>query len=887
MKEGEKGTIGLVSVDLKAVKHLMLNCPAPGWSSCLYSLRRKLRSSPKTALVALILLLLTGSAAGCSFPALPDQAPMVQSDLEDPPASPPPVSTSTDIEARPQIRDIEFNRQNRPERVIPRFEKLEIDFQVKTSAENLQMPYDPAPPPGLKPGTGISVDAYFTPDDWQTVYRQPAFFYQDFDDQIRENREWFYPTGQYSWKVRFSPHQTGNWQVRLVAQDASGFSETAPISFTVIPSDQKGFIRVAENDPRYFETQDGYYFPALGYNLNFDQVSWNNPVLDNAANFQKMQANGIQLARIWLSQWGIFGASWNPWNAIDPVLHSRSIPYSGLTFDPAYPGSEVSMRLDSEISPCMVLGFMKASPAVLPETRYRVRIRYRTEGVLGPRDGNSPYGLVAKLGGWLWGEGVSCEESGSGETVTPYQPQDTTGWEILEGSLVTGRSYFLPNFYLALENVVQGKAWIDYVWIEQDLGGGNYGPNIVPKPWMAHHLYFEQRNSYAFDKVLELAEAHDIYFRIVVMEKNDWILNRIDDSGQPIHYDLVCDDLSQDEYDRRCPANRWFYGDGRNMTKVRWLQQAWWRYLQARWGYSQQIHSWELLNEGDPASEAHFILADEFGKFMHQFEPNAHLISTSTWNSFPRDAFWANPEYPDVDFADIHMYLDERSPGFLDPSAATADLSLQIGARQPAGAGKPVIRGELGFTRSGSEPFSELLLDDTQGIWLHNLLWAGLNSGGLIESYWYVQPHIYNKLPDGETIYDHRSHFRPFANFLQDLPLNNGYYQDAEALSSTPDLRVFGQKDLVNQRAHVWIQNRAHLWKGEVDGKPIPVAAGIIRIAGFHSGQPYRIEWWNTYELDPNRQIVRIENTTAGPNGEIQIVVEDLQRDLAVKISPQ
>ena len=72
--------------------------------------------------------------------------------------------------------------------------------------------------------------------------------------------------------------------------------------------------------------------------------------------------------------------------------------------------------------------------------------------------------------------------------------------------------------------------------------------------------------------------------------------------------------------------NENFYGDYRNNhTKTRWLQRAWWRYLQARWGYSPNIHSWELLNEGDPDVYSlglskvgrHQMLADELGKFMH------------------------------------------------------------------------------------------------------------------------------------------------------------------------------------------------------------------------------------------------------------------------------
>jgi len=281
----------------------------------------------------------------------------------------------------------------------------------------------------------------------------------------------------------------------------------------------------------------------------------------------------------------------------------------------------------------MFIGAWKAKPAVQRHTGYRIRIRYKTAGIVGPRIAGEPYGFVAKTGGWLWGEGECCYDPGTGTTVTPRQDQNTSDWHILEGSLDTGSSDFLPNFYLVMENVNQRTACVDTVWIEEDLGGGSYGPNIVSNPWMAHHLYMEQRNSYAFDKLLELAEKRGIYLRPVIHEKNGWIFNPIDDNGN----------FTSEA------SNSHLYGNWRQPTNFRWLQQAWWRYLQARWRYSTHIHSWELLNEGDPWNSQHYTLADEFGKYIHQFAPNDHLVSTSNRHSFPKDGFWANPDYPDVD----------------------------------------------------------------------------------------------------------------------------------------------------------------------------------------------------------------------------------------------
>jgi hypothetical protein len=792
--------------------------------------------------------------------------------------------TSAAADAGPTITDISTNEAEFPKNQIPKYEALEITFQIDTRAGNLQLPYDSTPPNGVEPEIGISVDALFTPDDWQTVYTQPAFYYQEFISDIKGGKEWYYPTEQFSWKVRFTPHTQGTWHYRIIATDRSGTSETSAKSFVVVPSNSHGFVRVSQRDTRYFEFQDGTYFPGLGYNTNYDHVSWYNPTLDNQTNFEIMSRNGIQLVRIWLSQWGIYTSAWNPWNSIDPSLHAQYIPYTGLTFEEAYPGSELSMQLSADYDPCMFIGAWKAPPALKRDTDYRVRGRYKTTDINGPAVSGNPYGFVAKLGGWLWGDGNNCRDPGSGVPVTPYQPASTSDWRILEGSFNSGDNDFLPNFYLALENVSQGEVYIDYVWIEEDLGNGSFGPNIVSKPWMAHHLYMEQRNSYAFDRLLDLAKQYGIYLRPVILEKNEWIFNRIAYDGTPILDDPLCWDLDPSNDPGPCPGNQWFYGNQRQITKTRWLEQAWWRYLQARWGYSTHIQSWELLNEGDPWNSLHYALADEFGKYMGQFQPDDHLVSTSFWHSFPKDAFWANPEYPNVDFADYHRYIGESESGFLDTALATLETSLQFGAYQTGGAGKPVIRGETGFVVSGSGPPSDQFDADTGGIWLHNFIWAGINPGGLIESYWYENTHIYRPDNQGGLLFDHRGHYAAYYNFIRDIPLNNGHYQDAQPTVSNEDLRVLGQKDLIAGRAHLWIQNKHHTWNNVVDQVQIPALSGTVTLSGFRPGEEYTLSWWDPYETDPDQQIIQTSTAFSQSDGSITLNIDHLSNDIAVKI---
>lgn len=790
--------------------------------------------------------------------------------------SPPPDS--------PSFALIADNSASFPNSQVPQYEKFEITFQLtNTVASNPQFPYDETPPAGVDPKIGISVDAWFSQDNFQTVYQQPAFYYQKFDYQVKSGREWMYPTDNFSWKVRFAPPRAGAWQYKLAAQDASGTATTLPRSFVVIGSNDRGFIRASQRDPRYFEFEDGTYFPGLGYNV---KVNWVNPTLDNQANFQEMAQNGIQLARIWLSEWSIFGSSWNPWSGLRGD-YDGYIPRTGLTQFTG-PGGQISMKIklgyaeDSSgnkntgwFEACRFIGDTGASPpAIKQNTLYHFRIKYWAFDISGPRDARYPnYGFVTKIQNPLDGNWhTNCYEPGTnnstGQVISSYA-KNGTGWSYLEGDWNFGTRDFLPNFYLALENVnakdpTSGKGpavYIDTVEIREKLPDGSLGPNIVAKPSMEHDLYFEQRNSYAFDRALDLAKQYGIYLKPVIMEKDDDILNSIDYTG---NFTIAA-------------SNNLFYGNYRQVTKVRWLQQAWWRYLQARWGYSTNIHSWELLNEGDPYNDRHYTLADEFAKYMHQFVPNNHLVTTSFWHSFPRTDFWANPSYPNIDYADIHRYIpkDTDPTLFSDSALATQSLSGQIGAKTSGGAGKPTVRGETGFTDSLGTGPTTALANDATGIWLHKFVWAGINAGGLMESYFYYREHIYNGL------FDFRSIFGTYYSFIRDVPLSNGNYTDLGATVSNGQVRVLGQKDTVNGKAHLWVDNRTHTWNNVVSNPSAVVPqTGNITFSGMPPGT-YTISWYDTYA----GSISRTEAKTVDSSGIVSLDVANLGTDVAIKVA--
>jgi hypothetical protein len=808
-----------------------------------------------------------------------------------PPASQAPRATvSQPTSTSLAITDISDNRSDYTSEQIPAYKKLEITFQVQnTVAQNFQFPYDPSPPPGMDSSypkrRGISVEALFLPpgaSDWNQAYRQPGFYYQYFDDQIKrswdgKDREWHYPSGRFAWKVRFSPNQTGTWQYRLSAQDAGGSYQTSPQSFTVVASNDPGFIKVSATDRRYFEFDDGRPFFAIGLQ---GAGAFDDPVLGNEPEFQQYGQNGINLDRIWISS--MYGTAWLEWLG-GRNIYDGYLPRAGTEafHDPVRNQDFLTMRIDYEADgdkgwyDACRFQFWDNPEAIKPHTDYRLSIKYWGQNITGPRMQSSPrYGLVGKIGGdWA----PNCYERGASTAITNYGG-DTSDWGTVAGTWNSGDNNFLPRVYLGLENVTQGAAYILSISLREELGNGQYGPEILMEPSMEYQLYYPEQSAYAMDKIVNLAEQNGVYLKLVLMEKNDMIYSKLNDNGTFV---IGGEADNQDG----------FYGLGRGMNKTRWLQQAWWRYLQARWGYSPHIHSWELTNEGDPWLKSHWELTDELGKFMHcrvfgiqvgsgdgakcsYDHPDDHLVTTSFWASFPGEQFWGNPAYPNVDYADVHAYVSTgwlRNPAYESDAALyhldySADVrsNLDYYSSRNSISSKPIMRGEAGIDFLGEQTEQPDLALDKTGVWLHNYTWALLDPGAMTELYWWGDNLANQPGPDGKPgLYEIYGYFH---DFIKDIPFNNGHYQGAAAQASNPNLRVIGQKDTLDDRAHLWVQNKNHTWRNVVEGaNNINGLSGTVTLGGFKANSTFNVAWYAfTTQGIPDIQTSTVDSDGAG-----------------------
>jgi hypothetical protein len=729
--------------------------------------------------------------------------------------------------------------------VVERWEPVEITFAVTNSAAtHPHLPFVTNPPPGLAWVDGMTVDGLFTPDNWQTIFRRPAFVWQPYARALKGGEEWLYPTNAPRWCVRFAPPLTGNWQYRIEVTEARGAATSETRAFNVVPptdSLNHGPIRVSPTDSRYFEFADGTPFLGSGHGIGFADETYS---FDAEQKFQAIGTGNQNFFRWWIAG-NIWGSAWQPW-ASRTLPYEGTVPATGLSLESAFGNGLAAWKLDAG-NPILFQGFMSGHAGLIPGRSYRVRVRWRTENVTGPANAAYPFGVCVKFVGW--------PEPGQTHTLPALvaHVNGDTPWHVAAATFnATGD--LLPNLAMILENTTGGRAFVDEIVVEESLGGGAYGPNLLRSPRANQHTTFDPRRGAGLEHILRVAQQRGMYFKLNISEKQEYLLNKLSPLGLPDPH-----------------GNHFNHGAG---SPTRWLHEAYWRHLSARYGAFRSVHSWEMVNEEAPGPGEHFELTAAAAQQADR-DGNPHLVSTSTWASLATNA-WKHPASAPIHYADFHCYV--RATGWIEPRDALANDSARFFAEydrdaRAVGFGKPVTWGEMGIdgAAAGSDDEEPLLANDTAGIWLHKIIWARCGPGGVYPLYWWTD-NIFNR--------NLHSRYGNWHRFMAGIPLSNGRYVDAAAASSNPRIRVFGQKDTVAGRAHLWLDNTNHTWRAVVDGRTWSAQSATVTVAMAAANANYQLTWFNTATGQPTGNETRAANAA----GTLSFLVTNLLTDTAVRI---
>lgn len=170
---------------------------------------------------------------------------------------------------------------------VKQYEELEITFKLDKEYAN---PFNPKE---------VNVEAHFMGPGGEEIvidgfYDKPIKLLQDFG---KGRPERIIPSDFPTWKIRFTPIKAGEYKVYAVLKDKEGTKKSDTKTFKVIPSENKGFIRVAEENKGYFEFDNGEPFFGIGLNIAW----WDTPAKTYRFDeyFEKMKENGANIARVW------------------------------------------------------------------------------------------------------------------------------------------------------------------------------------------------------------------------------------------------------------------------------------------------------------------------------------------------------------------------------------------------------------------------------------------------------------------------------------------------------------------------------------------------------------------------------------------------------------
>lgn len=760
---------------------------------------------------------------------------------------------------------------------IKMYEKYEVHFNVVSNSQYPFFEYDTAPPAGVSPGVGMSVKAIITSPSGKII-NQPAFYMSE----VTKSGNVYYETNKSYWAIRFSPQEIGQYSVTLSAQDASGTALANVGTFQAVAATRDGFIQVSQADKRYFEFSNGNLFFPLGP-ANRDP---------DTHNYNKYLGSGANLERPWLGGMGIYSSNWGRWKSSAEQLGNEGIQ-TRFSWREKYPGHDLSYEifysttgqngyriwltpwLDDEFG-----GVLKNG------SRYQVKLVFKAANITGPRNSSFPYGFVVRHAEAQWGKNTPDEfdpgarpypimapTGGGGEFQNSNDSRCasvTDGWCTYTTTFTANRNG--GDFYLYLDNVTGGQVYVDEFSVKEINSSGTViSGEIIRNPRADAHSYVEQRPAAALDEYLTNAEQNGVFLKMVVHDKNDWIQNHLKTNG-----------TWADAGDGYYQAEN---------TKARWLLRQWYRYLTARWGYSTAVHTFELNNEGPPNEEgngtaAHWRTAQAFAKYIHDIYPARRILATTSFWCCWRPRFWAdNTAFPDIDYADLHMYGSNIENGIVplsdqyDTALWTYDTSLYTyNNSYPAGkkgVDKPIMLAETGFD---SGEANTLLAQANPGIWYHDMIWGQLNYGALSNPLYWHDQHL---LPMTNSVLQQT---KPLYLFTKDLDLNKGGYVNAAATSPEAKIRAWGQKNLSKNKAHLWIQNSDHTWK-KVRDKFGATTDGDVSLLNttvtvrMNPSTSYTVEWWNTYNGTKTTTTV-----SSNSSGDVSLPISNLGKDIAVKI---
>ena len=293
--------------------------------------------------------------------------------------------------------------------------------------------------------------------------------------------------------------------------------------------------------------------------------------------------------------------------------------------------------------------------------------------------------------------------------------------------------------------------------------------------WGVNHDNFDTRLNQAarMDKMFELAEAHDIYFMLALLNHGQfsanvnpqWNLNPWNKiNGGPLDY----------------PSQFFTNKEAKETYKQQLL------YILGRYGYSSKVMAWELFNEVDWTdnfnSTTVYIWHTEMSQFIKENDAYNRMVTTS-YKGYTGGAYQSKW----IDFINPHNY-DYESRNFMTHLTPIIDNLFRNYQ-------KPVLQSEIGVNWENGTLTTQ---KDPTGISLKQAQWTGMmggGAGGAMNWWWdsWVHPNdLYYRFVGAGKFSKNLDMTGSSYELLQSLPDVNSSHTQVNIIGYKIDDRVYG-----------------------------------------------------------------------------------------------
>ncbi len=347
-------------------------------------------------------------------------------------------------------------------------------------------------------------------------------------------------------------------------------------------------------------------------------------------------------------------------------------------------------------------------------------------------------------------------------------------------------------------------------------GSGNGGGRYLLESMESGIGKYDQRKAARIDEVLGWAEDRDMKMMFAMWAHPYLRLEGVPwDGGRWFSHNPYSEVVDVDD----------FYTDSLSRS----YQEKHYRYMIARWAYSQSLGIWELINEmhGTTGWVRNESSAKKWVEWVNAYFQENDPFQRPTTASFGGSQGASHFTETDKlgDMPNVHFYEQHGWPNRHPDNIVRSGLANMVSeARKLKSKGaRPAFLGEAGYTTMLAE------VETQEYTWeMHNTFWAGLANGLASTPFWW-------ELNTEEVITVERLQmYTPFSKFVSGIDFAHQDYTPAKVLAENCDGYFMGAP------------GTGFAWMKRYDGYSVDALPIYISDASLNNGS-YHLEWFNTW----------------------------------------